>query len=803
MNKLILLFSTFVLSVSTVVAQTTLPDQCMVFYPDVLKAAVLTEDTVNALAKSSDFGQNKPPRNKRYWIAYSDRSNNTTYTAPGGTTPFKKLDFNQKVRIAKIQNRWALVYTEPVEDEAYPRISQYAESMGWVPMSKLLLWHSAIANNKGIYNKALLCINLNEVGSSAIGKLYKNPNKKDYVSLRNDMSFYFVMKREGDLALLSRVHSMDGIDETVLHGWLAKDSYVEWNQRSCLEPNWDKRTVEYFADEQIQAEFYDTPTMDSIVNRYTFRRKPQPAKADKYLYRQQADQLRFPILDNNDGSSDQYKCSTFGTLDGNAAKAENLMKKDGSISAYKEEVLRKMTNVNIGIVIDGTSSMEKFYPAVKSAIKESIRVFDNNKYKVKVGIVIYRDYSDGEYITEKVKLTNPGNPNLYSFLDTGGKYGIKSGSGDKTIEEALYYGINTAIDQLGFDPEQSNILLVIGDCGNDRNDTKINRSDIVNKLTQKNINLIGFQVRQGSADAFGLFNNQVGLLMKQGLEKRYAALIANTKVTLTDNEKIAVKIKETKDGYKLVNDDANLFVGSLNYPAQGQEMPTTKLSKLIQESIITCSESVQKQINLVNLSMISGYANSNNGEGFSKFEEAFVRKKLGDDRYEMAQQVGALLAFKGYTQKKHKSGRDFFKPVIFISSDELNMLIERLAPVNAAAQQLLADQYADRAPYINAMKALIQIMIPEDATDARMSRMTYNQIMELVSGLNESANALKGYSLAELASPEAVPHEDFVSLVSDFNRKFKNLQRLKSIGYNYAKTVNNIKYYWLPVEDLP
>ena len=145
----------------------------------------------------------------------------------------------------------------------------------------------------------------------------------------------------------------------------------------------------------------------------------------------------------------------------------------------------------------------------------------------------------------------------------------------------------------------------------------------------------------------------------------------------------------------------------------------------------------------------------------------------------------------------------FRSPVIFISSDELNTLILRLAPVNDAAQQLLADPNADRSPYIRAMKALIQIMIPEDATDERMNRMTYNEIMELVSGLNESANALKGYSLAELASPEAVPHAEFVSLVSDFNRKFRNLQRIRSQHYKYAKTENGIKYYWLPVEDLP
>lgn len=803
MKKLILLFSTFVLGITSTFAQTDLPDVCKVFFPEVLlTSSVLTERNANALVNSADYGQNKPPRNQKFWVVYSDRDNNTTYASPGRTTKYKTLGFGQKLRIAKIQNRYALVYKEPVEDIAYPRISQHAETLGWVPMENLLLWHSSIADPKGIYYKALLCINLDEVGSS-LGKIYYNPKEKtNYKSVKNDMNFYFVMKREGDLALLSRVHTMDALAgaDVVLEGWLSKDSYVEWNQRACIEPTWNRNDVEYFADEQIQATIYDSPQFKEAVNKITFRRKEQTGMYDKHLYRQHPDLLRFPILDN--GTKELYNCSTFGTADGRISQVETIAEQGSSVSAYKEEVLREMTNINIGIVIDGTASMEKFYPPVKEAIKEAIRIFDDSKYKVKVGVTIYRDYSNGEYVAEKVKLTNPGNPNLYKFLDEGGKYGINSGR-DLTYEEALYFGIDYAIDQLGFNKRHSNILLVIGDCGNDRDDVKIKRADLVNKIVENNINVIGFQVRQGSHDAFQLFNSQVGAILKQSLDQRYATLLANTNVTKTGKEVSSVKIVENRDGYRLINEDDNLFVGSLNFPRQGGEMPTSKLSSLIQESIIYCSEMVQKQINLVDLSLLSGFANSSNSEGFSKFEEAFVRSKLGDDRYEAAQRAGAMFAFKGYTPKKHKSDREFYKPVIFISSDELNTLIERLAPVNAAARPLLSDPNADRAPYIRAMKALIQIVIPDEASDERMNRMTYDEIMQLVSGLNVSAEALQGYSLVDLASPEVVSHAEFAGLISKFNQKFRLLQRLKTQPYKYSKTMSGVKYYWLPVEDLP
>ena len=802
MKKLILFFSIVILGATSVYAQPDLPNKCEVFYPEVLlSSSVLKEQDANALLKSSDYGQNNPPRNVKYWIAYSDRSNNTTYTAPGGTEKYKTLEFGQKVRIAKIQNRYALIYKEPVEDEAYPRISQHAESMGWISMDNLLLWHSSIADPKGIYYKALLCINLDAVGSS-LGKIYLNPkDKTNYNAVKNDMNFYFVMKREGNLALLSRVHTMDALADNLLIGWLSNDSYVEWNQRACIEPTWDQKDVEYFADEKVQAIIYDSPQFKEAVNKITFKRKEQTGQYDKHMYRQHPDLLRFPILDN--GTAELYNCSTFGTADGKVANVETIAEEGASASSYKESVLREMTNINIGIVIDGTSSMESFYPAVKEALKQSIKVFDESKYKVKVGLVIYRDYSNGEWATEKVKLTNPKNPKLDSFLDTGGEYGIKSG-GDKTYAEALYLGINTAIDELGFNKNHSNILLVIGDCGNDVEDDKIKQEDIINKLVEQNINLIGFQVRQGNHDAFNLFNSQMGKILKSSLEKRYAQLLANTKVEKTGNEDVSVKIAETKDGYKLINKDDDLFVGSLNYPSFGEEMPVSKLSNLIEEDIIDFADMIQKHINLVDLSLLPGFANSSNSEGFSKFEEAFVRSKLGDERYEVAQQAGAMFAFKGYTPKKHTSGTDFFKPIIFISSDELNTLIERLAPVNAASSQLHSDPNADRSSYITAMKSLIQVMVPDEASDERMNKMTYDEIMQLASGLNVSAAALnKGYSLAELASPEAVPFSQFSGLISDFNRKFKKLQDLKTKPYKYSKTMSGVKYYWLPVEDLP
>lgn len=786
-SLLVVIASVFSSVLTTISAQTpTLPDKCQVFYPDILLSPVVMESQMKTFEKSSDFGQRKEPRDRRFWIVFSDRDNNPTYTAPDGKTRYKSLTLNDNLRIAQIKNGYALVYSEPQADIAYPMISQYAECLGWIPMRKLLLWHSCPTDDHGIYYKALLCVNLDQETDSNLGKLYRNPSEKgNFEKLATDMTFYFVMKREGNMALLSRTHSLDGRSDKMLYGWVDDQSYVAWNQRSCLEPTWDIKDVEYFADENVQAAIYKESDLADCVTRIPFQRR-QSAKYDKHLYRMNPDHLRFPLLGKTD---DLYHCSTFSSAGGEELVIDNSQSNEKSDLGYSEAELRELTNINIGIVIDGTSSMAPFYPVVKEAIKEGCKFFPDKKFNVKVGAVIYRDYADGKYITEVLPLTSPRNPEFDNFLDKGGEYGIKSHSLDRTLAEAMYTGIDVAIDRLGFRPKQSNILLVVGDCGNDRADTKITSQSIIDKLVEKNISIMGFQVRRNSEDAYELFNNQMVALMREGLQIKYSAL----------DQGIKIKLLETREGYELQNDAKSvLYVGSHAFPELGNQVDLNNLSTTIQGAIKYCSESVGYKIDLWTSLNAGGFKTNTSAINTGvDIDEEWLKQQLGD-RYERIKESNSLLSFQGYVHKTHKSGRDFFKPVIFISSDELNSLIERLAPVNEAA----VVQTNDREPYVNAMKALIKSMVP-DVSDEQLNNYGYKEIMNMVAGLNEASGALKGYSIAEIASHQAVSHQQYASIVSDFKRKFSRLQELKKNPYKYTRTFNGLKYYWLPVEDLP
>lgn len=779
-----------VISYFSVYAQ-SLPSTVEVSYPKVFQKAIIQEAEIAKFQQDTKFGQSV--RTSRHWIAYSDRSNNKLYKTPGGSSTCGSLQFNEKVRIAKIEkNGYALVYSEPMEGVKYPEISHKAVARGYIHIKNLLLWHSCPANEFNIYNKALLCVNLDKKQSSELGRLYLNPTTKtDYKQLHTDMNFYFVMKREGNMVLLAGQHSMEGfVDESILVGWVADGSYVPWDQRSCLEPTWDRADVEAFTSSKTRYKIYheDDRQMrgEPVVDEdFTTKIKGQ---SEKYKYRMMPHLLRFPILSTiaNEKGDTLYKCSTFGTAAGSSRNLISQMENKPDYHALSEETLKEMSNIDIAVVIDGTKSMGPYFQSVKDAIRDAEIHFDSDNFRIRVGLVIYRDYTDGEdHSVEVYPFVDSKSRRLAEILEKGGSgYGFKSHPKDRTYEEALYLGIDTALEKLNFDPKHSNLMFVIGDCGNHRDDKKFNRDDIVKKIVAKNVNLMGFQVNLGQAEAFDSFNSQILYLMNKSLLAKYKAL----------EESTTVEWKETQDGYEFMNNHkSELYIGKHCGPKQkGQVMEESRLTVLMGDAIDYFKTSITEQQKII---YNVGFGGNAFIEGV-KINENFARKRMGDEAYEQAKNGHNLLAFQGYT-KKQVDGKNIYKSVLFISAQELEALLKQLQGVNAAA----ASQN-DREPYINAMKALVLSLSP-GLTEEQLQSTEIGEVMKMVMGLNEAPDALKRYTLADIANTRKVKPEEYRTLVKKFADRYDHLLRISRTDYKYTYKANNQKYYWLPIEYLP
>lgn len=799
MKRLFLIALSAFAGVACCFAQPSLPPKCQASLPKILKGIILHEKDADALTNSRDFGQSNIA--SEYWHAYSDRDNNTTYMEPNASSAqCSALRFNETVRIAKIHNGFALVYVEPNKQIEYPLISADAKCRGWIPMKKLLLWRSCLANEKGIYNKALLCVNLDKsnVQTKNFGLGYFGPStSSSKVQLTTDMNFYYVMKRENGMTLLATQSKMDGsFSDQVLFCWVQEQSFVPWNQRSCLEPTWKHEDVEYFVAKKINVNVYKNDRFDSKPVSWIKFTKKVSSTYDQYLYRMKGDELRYPILDG--GSDRVYNMSTFGTLGGEVGPRPET----DSIRQKQLARLRRMQNINLAIVIDGTSSMEPYYPAVKEAIKSGIQYFSQN-YKIKVGAVIYRDYADGEAgLVEFCALTDvKGITRINNFLDTGGRYGIRSSANDKTQTEAFYYGLNEALDQLRFNKEESNIILVVGDCGNDDGDTKCpNRDAIIRKIVAKNVHLMGFQVQNRNVPAFNSFNKQLLNIIYKSLETKYLELNTNVKVS-PRQVKNAAGVVEGRN--YLANVNPQLYIGNHRFAdadVNNGKMDPKMLTGHMKSAISEFAAVIQEQINIIVKGMDDpgGFIGRDSlGQDGIKIDTAFLSKILGPN---WRKNGNSLVNFRGYAKKKDDSGRDFFKPVIFISMEEFDELIKRLAPVNEAS---LGSDVKDRTPYIEAMKALVRSLVP-GISDGDMAKLSNGEITAMIGGLNEAAGALKTYTLDDLSNQTVIPAAEYQRIITDFSRKFKNLSRIRSSkSYKFVKEFNGAKYYWIPIEDLP
>ncbi len=781
-------FISLFLSISLVLkAQTTLPSRVEASMPNALLKSVIKEAELSQVSSATKWGQNN--KSDKFWVVYSDREHNTTYDSPNGGK-YGELTFNETVRIAKISGGYALVYEEPKTGTSFPGISDVAKSKGWIPMDHLLLWNTCPADEKGIYYKALIAVNMDMTqGKQDLGKVYKNPDTKAGAErLKSGINFFFVMKKQGDLALLAKQYKMTGSSDRLLYGWVSVSSYTEWNQRSCLEPNWDPETVEQLRGQNVYV--YEDKELNKPTAHFTYGKKNgDPDPFSEYRMKELA--LRYPILDNDSHSKYLYKCTTFG----NGGNLQDAIELNNSRQRLQNITAQGIGQINMVIVIDGTSSMQPYFKSVKDAIKRGIEYFDKDQYNVRVGVVIFRDYSDGEFVTEYLPLSKPNDARLASFLDSGGKYGIRSNPKDHTYEEALFKGIElgATAKEMGFDKSHSNLMLIVGDCGNDIND-KISKSsgELITLLNKYRFHLMSFQVMKQNSKPWHLFAQQMTDMVKGNMDKLYGEL-----ARIAQRGPVKSKFMQVPDGFDLKTDTQHEFyVGNVRETQIGIQMDPNKLSTLIQSSIGLFAKAIKQQTDVI----VNPFdANTSSNQLDAAIDSAFIIQRIGAEYYRYIKQSNSMVAFNGYVRKDDGNGHNYWKPIVYISSDELTYLVERLGPVNEAAKK---GDYSNRTPYINAMKALTRTMVP-DITEEELNAMGTEEVMALINGLNESAQALKGPSLAQINEPKAVSNSQYMTMVNDFVRKYNNLQKIRNQGYKYSLKVNNDTYYWLPIELLP
>jgi hypothetical protein len=769
-------------------AQPKLPGTCEASRPKFNNLTV-KESEVNAFMSKGLNSGNWGAFNKYggYWVVWSDRSHNTTYSSPSATSAkCGELKFNEEVRIAKIQNGFALVYQENQKGSRFPIISNSAISRGWVSMKNLLLWESCPTNDAGIYQKALLVNNIDKTKDKAdIGKCYTNPATRDGASpLRYDMRFYFIMKKaDNGLVLLAKEAQLSGKSSAFLYGWVNPSQFSPWSQRTCLEPNWKPDVMDNLKGKKVSVMKNDGVLATSIELGRTNEKVSNPMQK----YRFDPDVLRYPLLGNE---ANRYLVTAF------AGKGKMP---SGNTSDLVKSV-EDLSNINLILVIDGTESMGKFYEPAKQIIKRAYDYFGRDNRTVKAGVVIYRDYQDGQYVTEHLSLRSATDPAINQFLTTGGNYGVKNSPNDHTSTEALYKGLEVALDTktMGYSRDNSNLIFVIGDCGNAPDDKSgPTQESIIEKCVKNRIQLSAFQVRNLNEQSYNLFRLQMATIIRKNMDQQYAQI---------NDGSFTARFKETSDGrirgYDFVVEPKSkekpvdtYFLGCSRNAPNGEEIDITRLYDLVKNASVSFNAALQLQIdNMVNAADILSTS-------YSTVEANFLKSRLKPEVIQAILSNAGMTAFEGYVNKQDPSnGLDYWQPVIYISSDEFKELMGKFALVNSGVKASGTD---NRKPYVDAMMELTRSMIP-DITPEEMGKKDIGEIMALVNGLNVKTSSLSKYTLLDIQNEKKVKPEEFDGILAYFEDKYAILNNILSKEYPFSiERFDGQRWYWIPVEDLP
>jgi hypothetical protein len=496
-----------------VCAQLSLPERAM----GIPKVFLDEEESWNwaEIAKDRRWGESS----NQFWRVYVDREGVKAYESPRSTSRVvKKLSFMNSedvFYVAQEQNGYVLLYLEKDQQQNL-EISDKAKAIGWVSVDELLLWSTCPRTISQIYQKAVILKDPEEIQNKkdlneVSPEFSKSPHEMISTKRRaTDLEFYFVFKMVDGAALLLEDNKITNSLSSTKKGWMKKGLYTLWNDRLCYEPNFGEEvegaTAAIFTYRTDAVRFKSTGNaneFDSLLfNEKLSTKRWSPKK------------VRFPVIDIDQGSY----ISRVGTISSLGSSSSPTSPDDNEewekLTQKINEIETKLRKTNVVFVMDGTSSMKKYYQPMAKALEQAMQQNEMQGANMHFGAVVYRNYADEKdgRLIETKQLTN----NYMSVAQWLVSRECRS-IGDSHYE-AMLYGLETALEKMNWSKESSNFIILVGDAANELPDSKGKTLDgIAAKLAAKGINLVVFQANHMDHAAYHDFALQTQKLVMKSL----------------------------------------------------------------------------------------------------------------------------------------------------------------------------------------------------------------------------------------------------------------------------------------------
>ncbi|GGI27597.1 type VI secretion system protein TssR domain-containing protein [Pedobacter mendelii] len=722
------------------------------------------------------------------WIVFSDRSDNYTTTAPGGSLIMKKLNFMEPFYISKEENgylklikyRAGMIRGRKITDK------KSAISYGWIAKSKLLLWQRSFSNQKNGYaEKAIGIIN----GKNPLTEpkfyfdttdsilVYNTPELKDRRSkIRlNEIAYIYKKSEDGKKYLVGSDDQL--VADTALksiYGWVSADAIHSWGDRLYITA---AKPGNYDVDDSTTV-----AVGTGISTGSTF-------VVDPLLQRDNIILRSLPVVAENDGN---YSVGL--AKDVYNKKDNKLLTINGSALSYQDYIqLRKNKNkINVVFVVDGGSAMTKYFSGMTNTISSFENIMNDfgKGTKVSYGGIVYRGNTGCSVPGLFASPIQDDYRKLMTFLSNQAKNTEKCNGeiSDQPVFEALKSGLNLFKGK----KYETNLIILVGSTGN----IDGMENSLVNALSEQvaltDSRILALQVYSDFNQSFNNFVIQSRKLVSESAirsaEYRKSTMVKGE--GLKSFQPYNTSLQDSIS-YYLDYPKNSLIQGGVVFPTKGtvntNQSMTIALRRFVKETntdIITQISSLDSAFRLTGISR----------QNLSAQVEALLPQPVGN---EVADHMPHN-AFKYYSAAEIntdlvKNNRTSLQYAIVLNNMEYKQIVDIFSIM--LGENLQADQSSFRSKLVKNYTRMPKQLLDIKISTSELKAMTLASYIKLVTGLPVNNDFLSQYKVEDLKDNSKMPLEQFETYIKLLTQSVQQIKRSTQIEQQFLS--NGKIYYYI------
>jgi hypothetical protein len=716
------------------------------------------------------------------WIVFSDRDENYTTTAPGGSLIMKKLNFMEPFYVSKEENGYlklikykaGMIRGRKINDK------KSAISYGWIPKSKLLLWQRSYSNQKSGYpEKSIAVINgkmpMTEsrfyYDNTDSAYVYNSPElKQRSAKVRlHEISYIFKKSEDGKKYLIGNEDQLvaDSARKSV-YGWIAADAVHNWGNRLFISP---LQINSYEQSDSVAFALHGVH-MDPLLGANDLILRSSPVVAEE--------------------GNGRY---VLGTAADVYNKSDNkVITISGSALPYLSylDLRKNIHKINVVFVVDGGSPMTRYFSGLTNTIQSFENVFNEygKKHNLSYGAVVYRD---GVSCASTGILSSPSlSPDYRTLMTFLSKEAKKTeGCNGRIAHQPVYDGIKAGLNLLKNHHNETNLIVLIGSTGNEVA-TAYRLNQLTEDFAQVDARLLAIQMY---SDYDQLFNNFV--LQSKKLVSDAAVYAADRKKRFLvkgeglNSTQAYNTSKLDSISYYLDYPKNSLIQGGVVFPTKGSVSSAESMNIALKRFIKETDFDINSQISSLDSAFrLTGIERKNLSITVESQLEAPVYGDVADKmphnafKYYMTNSVADDIV------AKNKSLLQYSVVLNTMEFKQLNDIFSLMI-----GQNLQPDQSSFRSKlvknYINIQRQLLDMEVSK--SDIR--KMSLAKYFRTVTGLPIQNELLNKYTVVDLKRGSKMPQVDFENYLKFLIGSSERIKRSTQVGQQFIS--NGKTYYYI------